>query len=51
MGYWWPRYAGGQATSERDMLFQDACNFYTNLIWCHAVVNNLGVTPAMQAAA
>lgn len=49
-GYWWPRYTGGQATSERDMLYQDAYNFYTNLIWCHGVVNNLGITPAMQVA-
>ena len=50
MGYWWPRYAGGQATSERDMLFQDAYNFYTNLIWCHGVLNNVGVVPSMSAA-
>lgn len=50
MGYWWPRYQGGQATSERDMLYQDAYNFYTNLPWAHAVVNSLGITPAMQAA-
>ena len=50
MGYWWPRYAGGQATSERDMLFQDAYNFYTNLIWCHGVINNVGVVPSMSAA-
>lgn len=51
MGYWWPRYAGGQATSERDMLYQDAYNFYTNLVWAHGIVENLGITPAMQAAA
>lgn len=50
MGYWWPRYAGGQATSERDMLYQDAYNFYTNLCWCHAVVTNLAISPAMQVA-
>jgi hypothetical protein len=50
MGYWWPRYAGGQATSERDMLFQDSYNHYTNLIWCHGVVNSLGVVPSMTAA-
>lgn len=50
MGYWWPRYAGGQATSERDMLYQDAYNFYTNLVWCHGVINNLGITPSMQVA-
>jgi hypothetical protein len=50
MGYWWPRYAGGQATSERDMLYQDAYNFYTNLVWCHGVINSVGITPAMQAA-
>jgi hypothetical protein len=50
MGYWWPRYAGGQATSERDMLYQDAYNFYTNLPWSHAVVNSLGVSPSMQVA-
>jgi hypothetical protein len=48
MGYWWPRYSGGQATSERDMLYQDAYNGYTNLVWCHGVINNLGTTPAMQ---
>lgn len=50
MGYWWPRYTGGQATSERDMLYQDAYNGYTNLPWSHGVVNNLGITPAMQVA-
>ena len=50
MGYWWPRYSGGQATSERDMLYQDAYNGYTNLPWSHGVVNNLGRTAAMQAA-
>jgi hypothetical protein len=50
MGYWWPRYSGGQATSERDMLYQDAYNFYTNLVWCHAVINSVGISPAMQAA-
>jgi len=48
-GLWWPRYEGGQATSERDILYQDAYNFYTNYIWCHAVVNNLGISPAMTA--
>lgn len=50
MGYWWPRYTGGQATSERDMLYQDAYNGYTNLPWSHGVVNSLGITPAMQVA-
>ena len=50
MGYWWPRYTGGQATSERDMLYQDAYNGYTNLPWSHGVINGLGITPAMQAA-
>lgn len=50
MGLWWPRYSGGQATSERDILYQDAYNFYTNLVWCHAVINNLGITAAMAAA-
>lgn len=50
MGYWWPRYAGGQATSERDMLFQDAYNFYTNLIWCHGVINSIGISPSLTAA-
>jgi len=50
MGYWWPRYAGGQATSERDMLYQDAYNGYTNLPWAHGVINSLGITPAMQVA-
>jgi hypothetical protein len=49
MGYWWPRYAGGQATSERDMLYQDAYNGYTNLPWAHGVINALGITPAMSA--
>ncbi len=50
MGYWWPRYAGGQATSERDMLYQDAYNFYTNLIWGHGVINSVGIPPSMTAA-
>jgi hypothetical protein len=49
MGYWWPRYAGGQATSERDMLWQDAYNAYTNLPWAHGVVTNLATTASMQA--
>jgi hypothetical protein len=50
MGYWWPRYSGGQATSERDMLFQDAYNFYTNLVWCHGLIHGLAITPAMSVA-
>jgi hypothetical protein len=50
MGYWWPRYAGGQATSERDMLYQDAYNGYTNLPWAHGRIDELSTTPAMQAA-
>ena len=50
MGYWWPRYAGGQATSERDMLYQDAYNFYVNLIWSHGVINSVGISPSMQVA-
>lgn len=50
-GLWWPRYtAGGQATAERDTLYQDAYNFYTNYIWAHSVANNLGVSPSMAAA-
>ena len=50
MGYWWPRYSGGQATSERDMLYQDSYNGYTNLPWAHGVINSVGRTAAMQAA-
>jgi hypothetical protein len=50
MGYWWPRYTGGQATSERDMLYQDAYNGYTNLPWAHGVIQNVGTTPSMQVA-
>jgi hypothetical protein len=50
MGYWWPRYTGGQATSERDMLYQDAYNGYTNLPWAHGVVNSLGISPSMLSS-
>lgn len=46
MGYWWPRYQGGQATSERDMLYQDAYNGYTNLPWGHGLVHGLGIQPS-----
>ena len=52
MGLWWPRYtAQGQATSERDILYQDAYNFYTNLVWCHALAENVGISPMLTAAA
>lgn len=48
-GLWWPRYISGQATSERDILYQDAYNMYTPFPWAHAVANNLGISPAMAA--
>ncbi len=48
-GLWWPRTNAGQFTSERDTYYQDAYNNYTNYPWAHAVVNNLGISPAMQA--
>ena len=50
MDYWWPRYSGGQATSERDMLYQDAYNGYTNLPWAHGRVDNLQASPVMSAS-
>src|SRR5208282_548389 len=49
-GLWWPRYSGGQATSERDLYYQDSYNYYTNFPWSHGVINNVGVTPSMQIA-
>lgn len=49
-GLWWPRYTpAAQATSERDIYYQDCFNNYTNYVWCHAVVNHLGITPSMSA--
>lgn len=50
MGLWWPRYNAGQATSERDLYFQDSWNYYSNFPWAHAVINSLGVTTAMSIA-
>lgn len=46
-GLWWPRYAAGQPTSERDLYYQDSYNYYTSFPWAHGVINNVGVTPAM----
>ena len=48
-GIWWPRYQGGQATSESDALFQDCYNFYTKLPWAHVYCYNLYVNPVMAA--
>jgi len=48
-GIWWPRYQGGQATSESDALFQDAYNFYTKLPWAHVYAYNIYVNPVMAA--
>jgi hypothetical protein len=48
-GLWWPRYSGGQPTSERDLYYQDAYNYYTNFPWSHGLIHSLGVTPAMSA--
>ena len=48
-GIWWPRYQGGQATSESDSLFQDAYNFYTKLPWAHVYAYNVYVNPVMAA--
>jgi hypothetical protein len=49
-GLWWPRYSAGQATSERDLYFQDSYNYYTNFPWAHARIDSLGTTPAMSIA-
>lgn len=51
MGYWWPRYAGGQATSERDMLYQDSFNMYVNAVWPSGLIHGLAITPAMSVGA
>jgi hypothetical protein len=47
---WWPRYSAGQPTSERDLYYQDAYNYYTSFPWAHGLIHSLAVTPAMGAA-
>ena len=47
-GLWWPRYSAGQATSERDLYFQDSYNYYTSFPWAHGVINSVASTPAMS---
>lgn len=49
-GLWWPRYSAGQATSERDLYYQDSYNYYTNFPWAHGLIHALGTTPATSAA-
>ncbi len=47
-GLWWPRYSAGQATSERDLYYQDSYNYYCSFPWSNGVVNLLGLSPAMS---
>lgn len=47
-GMFWPRMAGGQWTSEWDVMYQDSVNYYSSLPWANGVIYGLGLQPALS---